>query len=285
MGPFRVACFGDSWITDYERGEHADYWKTESQLPEGLRTRLADTLDKEVELVIAGFPGYTAARLLDLARLCRLRDMSRVYSQKGSHLPRHGDLKTMLTTQGIPCAWSEEDKWAVEEDVDMVVIVAGYNDLLYGELRPEQVVQKLLQIRQLYVDRGVDAVLVTVGQGSRAVESWRRRANKLLLVQGGSSVVNCDPFVNSLGRSMWANQDHLTPEGYKDLGCQLGSTVAERVHGKPTGGWGWDKAYTEQESSCTAWTQSTQWCHEARKRRMSSPSRWSQQPWRWHQQR
>merc|ERR1712129_429607 len=93
--------------------------------------------------------------------------------------------------QGIPSAWSE-DSWrnAAEEDVDIAFIVAGYNDLLYGELWPEQVVRKLLQLRQLYMDRGVDVVLVTIGQGSYSMEPWRRRANNLLLAQGGPSVVN-----------------------------------------------------------------------------------------------
>jgi len=297
VGPLRVACLGDSWVTDYERGEHADYWKTESPLPEGLQQKLASTLDREVELVIAGFPGYTAARLLDLARLCRLRDMSCVYSQKGSHLPRHGDLQTLLSERGISCSWSE-DGWrnAVEEDVDMVVIIAGYNDLLYGELGPQQVVHRLLHLRQLYVDRGMDVVLVAIGQGSHDVESSRWRANKLLLAQGGPSVVKVDEFVKNLDRSMWANKDHLTPNGYRSLGCQLGSVVAEKICMKSAGGWDWKRGYGDQESRCTAWTEHTQWCHEAwsdnthwcrqaRKRRRSSPWHWPQQPWQWPQQR
>lgn len=224
--PLQVAVFGDSWVSDYERGEHADYWNLESHLPEGLRQRLSADASCEVDLVIAGFPGFTAARLLEFAELCRLRDMAHVYHHRGCYLPLQGDLKTLLLARNIPCAWADE-RDLVSEDVDIVVIIAGYNDLKYGAFKADEVAGKLLALRGLYAARGVEAVLVTVGEGSPDLEAQRHRVNELLLADGGT--VGCDEFVRALGRDMWANMDHFTPEGYRALGGMLGSAIACRL--------------------------------------------------------
>jgi len=222
-----VACLGDSWISDYERGEHADYWKLESHLPEAFLERLEAESDRDVEFVIAGFPGFTSARLLQLAKLCRLRDMARVHERRGVHLPASGSLKTALWQLGIPCAWADSE--SQEEDVDLVLIVAGYNDLKYGEGGPDAVARRLLQLRRLYASRGVEAVLVTIGEGAPDVEARRRRANRRLLADAEAGVVSCDDFVRGLGREMWANMEHFTPEGYRALGSMLGASAAQRL--------------------------------------------------------
>mmetsp|Transcript_37885 Transcript_37885/g.118159 ORF Transcript_37885/g.118159 Transcript_37885/m.118159 type:complete len:307 (-) Transcript_37885:182-1102(-) len=228
--PLRVACLGDSWISDYERGEHADYWKLESHLPEAVLERLREECDRDVEFLVAGFPGFTASRLLQLAKLCRLRDLARVHDRRGVHLPAQGSLRTELWKLGVPCAWADSNGSTPEEDVDLVLIVAGYNDLKYGERGgADAVAQKLLQLRRLYASRGIEAIIVTIGEGSPCVERMRRRANRRLLAEGSGDVVSCDDLVRGLGREMWANMEHFTPDGYRAVGSMLGAVVAQRL--------------------------------------------------------
>ena len=167
-------------MSDWARGENADYWKLESPLPHAFSAGLEARGWAVDDIVVAGCPGQTAGRLLDLAKLCRLRDISKVHARRGDHLPLHGDLVSPLVKLEIPMHWDHK----MDEELDVVVIFAGYNDLKYGTADADEVARTMLELRDLYVSRGVDAFIVTIGAGDPRFDWQRRRVNAQLLAHG-----------------------------------------------------------------------------------------------------
>eukprot|EP00928_Gymnodinium_smaydae_P065537 TRINITY_DN48658_c0_g1_i1.p1 TRINITY_DN48658_c0_g1~~TRINITY_DN48658_c0_g1_i1.p1 ORF type:complete len:285 (-),score=41.59 TRINITY_DN48658_c0_g1_i1:268-1122(-) len=225
MSPaLRVACLGDSWVSDWA-GE-ADSWRLESPLPWALKQQLEKLTGRAVELIVAGLPGFTAKRMSELAKLCRLRDIAEMQASNGWQLPCEGDLQEALMSRG-----AREDsrhRWGgvLPEDVDIVVIIAGYNDLRYDSDSGEDVAQHVLGLRQLYAERRhVDALVLTIGEGRPEVESRRQCANLVLRKAGA---IDCDPFVASLPAEAWGNSEHLIAEGYATLGVKVADAIAMR---------------------------------------------------------
>merc|ERR1719330_994772 len=91
----RLACLGDSWVCDWL--ESLGDWKINTPMPLALRDGL-EASGFEVELVVAGFPGATVERILELARICRLRDMA---SLSASGRSIKGDLMAKLDEFGL----------------------------------------------------------------------------------------------------------------------------------------------------------------------------------------
>jgi hypothetical protein len=185
-----------------------------SPLPEGLQEGLQANDLADAELIIAGFPGYTADRLLALSKLCSLRCLASLNG--GSELPWYGDLKSPLRSTGVHL-WSGDAHR--DEDVDVVFIIAGYNDFSHDDASPKQVYKTLTSLQDLYSKRGAVAIIVTPGEGRPEYEKQRQVLNSWLLER--HRVVDCDSLVCKLRDDAWANMEHFTEEGSKTLGTLL----------------------------------------------------------------
>merc|ERR1712032_259719 len=213
-GRLRVAVLGDSWVSSW-KGD----WTLTSALPEGLKVGLHSHRSADIELITAGFPGFTADRIFSLANLCRLRCMSQL--EGGGSLPWYGDLKSPLRRLGFSLLCEDDRK--SDEDVDAVVIVAGYNDFSHDQAKAEKVFRTLTTLQDLYTNRGILAVLVTPGQGHAEYEEQCQLLNSWLF--GRQYVVDCDALVNKLGDDAWQNMEHLTEEGSRQVGILLADAV------------------------------------------------------------
>jgi len=219
-----VAILGDSWVSDFERGENADWWKLESPLPYAVADGLVAHGVPVSKTLVCGFPGFTASRLLDLAQRCSLRDMAKIQARKGFPLPIRGTLGPLLSERGVSGMWA--GSW-MSEEVDIVVIIAGYNDLKYREANADQVARFLFQLQDLYTRRDVEPIIVSIGAGKPCLDRQRARVNELLFSQPGT--VDCDVLVNQLGDGAWCNKEHFTADGYVDLGHMLARAIKEQL--------------------------------------------------------
>jgi len=215
----RVAVLGDSWVSSW-KGD----WTLTSALPEGLKAGFHIHMSADIELITAGFPGFTADRIFSLANLCRLRCLSQL--EGGNSLPWYGDLKSPLRRLGFSLLC--EDDQESDEDVDVVVIVAGYNDFSHDQAKAKKVFRTLTTLQDLYTNRGVLAVLVTPGQGRAEYEEQRQLLNSLLF--GRQYVVDCDALVNKLDDDAWENMEHLTEEGSRQVGILLADAVCVHLN-------------------------------------------------------
>lgn len=217
LGKLRLAVFGDSWVSRF-----VDESTLDSSLPNGFLTRLLENTAMDGELVVAGFPGFTAKRMLELANMCRLRDMSRIYDSEAGCFWSKGDLKSEVVENAVPMIGMLRK--TVDEDIDVVVIIAGYNDLAEGD--SIEVYETLAQLRDLYFARGVCPILVTIGEGRPDVEEKRQTVNRWLLEK--REAVDCDPLIQKLGNDAWQSWTHLKPEGSRSLGSLLADAMASR---------------------------------------------------------
>lgn len=244
----RVAVLGDSWVSSW-----ADEWVLESALPAGLKAGLRANTSSDIELIVAGFPGFTADRLLSLAERCRLRCLARLSTLNGGdELPWYGDLTSSLLAAGVPSLC--KDGQGVNEHVDVVVIIAGYNDLSHDEADAKQVYTSLSRLQEIYAARGVRSVLVTLGQGRPQFEEQRQLLNHWLLQK--CLAVDCDALVARLGDDDWENMEHLTQEGSWALGFLLADHVSGRFSERNRG--------RNCKDSCK---QSSQWASEGTSQR------------------
>lgn len=225
----RLAVLGDSWVTSWEEVRD-EGWHLMSPLPKGLRDGL-DELGcwRCVELIVAGFPGSTAGRLLDLARLVRLREMSMLVDRFSGKLPWRGDLSKMVARFGV---LADQQGLPVREDVDAVVLVAGWNDLRYGISGPEAA-GRLLELRRLYRARGLEAIPLSIGRGlsaPRDLEARRTHANTQLVMTG--LAVNTDALLEDLRPHAWKDSGHLTCASAEKVGRRLAGAVSARLVGE-----------------------------------------------------
>lgn len=223
MAPvLRLACLGDSWVSDWAWGCGSNGgWGFRSPLTEALCDGLS-ALGHQVEIVLCGLPGYTSERVLELANLCRLRDLASLLRGSGDNMPR-GNLAKLLSAYGVARYSSD----GAAEDVDAVLVIAGYNDLRRGD-SPRQIARRLLQIRELYQQRGVEALVVSVGEGRPHLERWRRRVNAQLMA-GDPRAIDCDELLLGLDNSNWEECEHFTEQGSRVVGKLLAQAVAVRL--------------------------------------------------------
>jgi len=172
-------------------------------------------------MCIAPFGGASARRLLQLTQVCRLRDLA-LFTDRHGWLPQQGNIAEVMERAGVPMRAG-----SVAEDVDIVLVIAGYNDLKRGASALD-VVQTLLELEKVFKTRGVEMILVTMGRGHAHLEEERLRANASCM-QRCACVIDCDRLLERLGPSAWENHDHLTSDGYVALGRLLAAELVDHL--------------------------------------------------------
>eukprot|EP00928_Gymnodinium_smaydae_P090447 TRINITY_DN74241_c0_g1_i1.p1 TRINITY_DN74241_c0_g1~~TRINITY_DN74241_c0_g1_i1.p1 ORF type:complete len:444 (-),score=38.69 TRINITY_DN74241_c0_g1_i1:237-1517(-) len=226
MAPrLRVACFGDSWIVDRTLGPNGLEDKT--PLPDALRS-VFEKRSRDVELIVAGFPGATSYQLLDLAQACKVRDMARLSQQRCSI---KGNIWSTLEHFGIPFLEDEVGITGPREDIDVIAIIAGSNDL-YQHFSGYDIVGQLYRLRRIFTRRGIEVVFLSLALAPSVkaefpdFEREREYGNSRLLAEEG--VVDYDELMIGFGPGLWQDECHLTEEGYKALGERLAVAISAR---------------------------------------------------------
>ena len=233
QSPLRLACLGDSWVCSWTDGEEK---KIKADMPIALRNGM-ESRSENVELVVAGFPGATTERVLPLVQICRLRDMA-LMSEHGCSIK--DDLVRRLEEQQIPFLADATNSATLNEDVDVVLLAVGSNDLCQEDLS-QQVLGRLFKLRQIYIERGVDVLLVSLGgAGPEAagqcwwseLEANRVCINSQLLKEDW--VFNFDWLMDGLmvDKAMWADAWHLSKEGSSAYGDRLAAAVVDYLKNK-----------------------------------------------------
>lgn len=180
----------------------------------------------EAEVSTAGFPGACADTLLFLARRCSLPNMAWLASKRVSLK----NLGKTLTSYRVPAL----DPMAAE-DADVVVLLAGANDLNKGATG-EETASRLLTLQRLYARRGAEVVLLSVGGASPErtpewpeYEEGRTAANKRLFAERSAWVVDSDALLEGIGEEDWVEGWHLTEKGYKIVGDRLAAHIASHL--------------------------------------------------------
>lgn len=118
--------------------------------------------------------------------------------------------------------------------IDLVILLAGTNDLAYGD-RPEPIVQTILGLHQLCYDEGVKHT-IAIGIPSSGYQSTNQQV-KLLAQTINNELANFSqrdprttfvpfPFGFQYDDEKWAMDGlHFSPLGYKVLGESLAPTV------------------------------------------------------------
>eukprot|EP00930_Biecheleria_cincta_P059693 TRINITY_DN45414_c0_g1_i1.p1 TRINITY_DN45414_c0_g1~~TRINITY_DN45414_c0_g1_i1.p1 ORF type:complete len:758 (+),score=88.11 TRINITY_DN45414_c0_g1_i1:60-2333(+) len=222
----RFACLGDSWVACWTEDADGVPKKIVAPMPAALQAGL-EARGQSLELLVAGFPGATTERLLDLVKICRLRDM--VPMSSCGHSIKD-DLVSRLEFRNVCFAAAANERLA--EDVDVVLVAVGSNDLCYESLR-QQVIGRLFLLRQIYVERGVEVILVSLGGvqpgGAKDryeidMEANRACVNARLLKEDW--VLNFDDLMAGLGASLWLDSWHLTVEGCQTYGERLAEAIS-----------------------------------------------------------
>lgn len=236
-GCLRLACIGDSWVTDWSE-ESPDKWRMHTPMTDALRAGFSALGSADIELITAGFPGATSARILELAQLCKVRDMAKL-SAKSVSIKQHLEYK--LEKAGITNLKSLPRDARVCEDIDVIVLVLGSNDLSTStwDCASDSILHRLRKLKHIFRVRGSEVVTVSVGGGAnsllmadmtaeelQALEEQRAHTNAALLAEDG--VVDCDALLHGLVNPWKADGWHLTDEGYEAFGRRLAQRIVRR---------------------------------------------------------
>ena len=113
----RVAFLADSWMAEWEHEPIAADWRlVPTPIAVEASAVLSQCLACAVERTVVAFPGCSAKNMLRLAELCSIHDMA-TWSQSGESLKNAID------------HFSKEVDLVVVEEVDLVVVMLGANDL------------------------------------------------------------------------------------------------------------------------------------------------------------
>ena len=212
----RVAFFGDSWMGEWHHGTVVP-----TPIAVSARTVLQERLQHGFEMTVVAFPGCTAMHALCLAEYCSVQDMA-YWSSRG------WSIRSTI-------AMYEEGDWPFYDEVDLIVVMLGSNDLVKKH-EPFVVARRLTEFQKLYAQRGKEVAFVTVGgAGPEHIEMWpgyeedRVETNRLLkaTVSPDVEVVDMDDLVAGLHREFWIDGWHLHSVGYATVGRRLGEALAQ----------------------------------------------------------
>ena len=181
--------------------------------------------------MVAGFPGVCAESVLGFAEVCCVRDLATLCA-------RHcglggGDPGWTLEWQGLPVL-SQAESRACSEDVDVLVVCLGANDLLH-DAPWRDVVRRLHRLWRLYTARGTRVVLLSIGGAAPGVaetfpeyEKARSQTNEVVLQFADS--VDCDSILAQLPPGQWREDEwHLTAKGFLAFGDILAEALVTRL--------------------------------------------------------
>ena len=197
----RVAFFGDSWMGEWHHGTVVP-----TPIAVSARTVLQERLQHGFEMTVVAFPGCTAMHALCLAEYCSVQDMA-YWSSRG------WSIRSTI-------AMYEEGGWPVDDEVDLIVVMLGSNDL-EKEHEPLVVAPRPTEFQKLYAQRGKEVAFVTVGgAGPEHVEMWpgyeedRVETNRLL---------KAIPYRPTLRSSIWTIS---SPVFIASSGSMAGTSIA-----------------------------------------------------------
>ena len=210
----RVAFLGDSWMGEW-------YYGTVVPTPIAVSARaiLQECLHHGVEMTVVAFPGCTAMHALCFAEHCSVQDMA-YWSSRG------------WSIRSTIAMYEQEDR-PVDDEVDLIVVMLGSNDLEQGH-EPLVVVRRLIEFQRLYAQRGKEVAFVTVGgAGPEHIEMWpdyeedRVETNRVFQdnVSPDVEVVDMDDLVAGLTPELWIHGWHLHSEGLITVGRRLGEAL------------------------------------------------------------
>lgn len=147
-----------------------------------------------------------------------------------------GDLAAQCEHASIPTLYDlEQLGLTASEDLDLVVVVVGSNDLYYHSA--EHILWHLRELKRLLCSRGLEVMMCSLFLGTREkrecpwLEQRRQAVNRKLLKEDG--VIDCDGLFANFPSELWKNSFHLKREGYREFGRRLAGHVAKRF-GRPT---------------------------------------------------
>jgi lysophospholipase L1-like esterase len=198
---YRILCYGDSLTAGFcSKGKHFE--------PYGpFLARALQAAGIECEVIVCGLSGLTAQ---DMLRHLKSSSVEDITGQIGRGL-----------------AHFLED----EEHQDLVVLMAGTNDLAVDKPEARSVFERVRQLHEACHARGVPTVALTPAaplparhraarlELGRLLAEWRRSTPGVVALADCEELV---PRTSQRGRELWDPDDiHMNPEGSRTFGHRL----------------------------------------------------------------